>query len=117
MRAVRASGACVAPFTECVQVATEGVPTPRHGEALIRMNASSINPSDVDTVEAGGCARGCGADISGVVVSCAGCTRLREGDQVWGLTSPACNRPPALAPTRGTTETADSRRCGPLPDE
>ena len=25
------------------------------GEALIRVNASSVNPSDVDSVEGGGC--------------------------------------------------------------
>ena len=59
------------------------------GQALIRVNASSVNPSDRDTVEMGGCFAGCGADISGVVVACPGCKRLQAGDQVWTLAQPA----------------------------
>ena len=89
MRRVEASGACVAPFAQCVDVVTVPVPTPKHGEALIEVMASSVNPSDRDTVEGGGCANGCGADISGKVVACPGCTRLKVGDAVWALGSPA----------------------------
>jgi len=48
-----------------------------------------VNPSDVDTVEAGGCASGCGADIAGTVVACPGCTKLKVGDEVWTLANPA----------------------------
>ena len=32
---------------------------------------------------------GCGADVSGTVVSCPGCTRLKPGDEVWTLANPA----------------------------
>ena len=52
---------------------------------MIRVRASSVNPSDVDTVEFGGCAQGCGADVSGIVVECPGCERLKVGDEVWTL--------------------------------
>ena len=63
----------------------ESVPTPRagFGNVLIRVNGSSVNPSDVDTVEGGGCTNGCGADVSGTVVECVGCKRLKVGDEVW----------------------------------
>lgn len=63
----------------------ESVPTPRagFGKVLIRVNGSSVNPSDVDTVEGGGCTNGCGADVSGTVVECVGCKRLKVGDEVW----------------------------------
>jgi len=79
---VRSAGACNAPFP-CVKV--ESVPTPRagFGNVLIRVNGSSVNPSDVDTVEGGGCTNGCGADVSGTVVECVGCKRLKVGDEVW----------------------------------
>jgi hypothetical protein len=68
------------------------VPVPKagaSGQVLIKMNGSSVNPSDVDTVEYGGCMTGCGADLSGTVVACQGCNRLKVGDEVWGLSSPA----------------------------
>jgi len=87
MREARAT-ACGPPFS-CVDVVQTAVPTPSPGSALIKVAASSVNPSDVDTVEFGGCTRGCGADVSGTVVACPGCTRLREGDQVWTLAQPA----------------------------
>ena len=89
MRKVQAQGACEAPFDQCVHVVTVPVPTPKHGEALIKVMASSVNPSDRDTVEGGGCVHGCGADISGKVVACPGCVRLKQGDDVWGLGNPA----------------------------
>ena len=53
------------------------------------MNGSSVNPSDVDTVEYGACMTGCGADVSGTVVVCEGCTRLKVGDEVWTNARPA----------------------------
>eukprot|EP00658_Telonema_sp_P-2_P077121 TRINITY_DN6907_c0_g1_i1.p3 TRINITY_DN6907_c0_g1~~TRINITY_DN6907_c0_g1_i1.p3 ORF type:complete len:143 (-),score=35.81 TRINITY_DN6907_c0_g1_i1:23-451(-) len=75
------------------------------------MEGSSVNPSDVDTVEMGGCTAGCGADLAGVVTALgAGCTRVKVGDVVWGLGSkayadyvalPELNlglAPPSLAP-------------------
>merc|ERR1719272_1014504 len=88
MRALRSTGACSAPFS-CVHLVAQATPQPAHGEALIRLLASSVNPSDVDTVQLGGCTTGCGADVAGTVVSCPGCTRLKLGDAVWTLASPA----------------------------
>jgi len=84
MRSVRTTGACGEPFS-CVQLKTVPTPTPRHGEVLIRVNATSVNPSDVDRVEGGGCVAGCGADAAGVVVACPGCNRLKVGEAVWGF--------------------------------
>ena len=89
MRQVRATGLCTAPFTSCVEVAQVSAPTPARGEALIAVNGTSVNPSDCDTVEMGGCAKGCGADVAGTVVECPGCTRLKPGDVVWTLAQPA----------------------------
>lgn len=88
MKQVRTSLGCGPPFN-CVHVTSVPIPTAGHGEALIRVNGSSVNPSDVDEVELGACIRGCGADVSGTVVSCSGCSRLKVGDEVWTLASPA----------------------------
>ena len=84
MKAVKTSGlrGCKPPFS-CVHVGQKEKPKAQSGSALIHVNASSVNPSDVDIVEEGGCALGCGADVAGVVVACPGCTRLKVGDQVW----------------------------------
>lgn len=90
MRQLRTTGACAAPFVDCVHLKMEPTPTAKRGEALIRVNASSVNPSDVDEVESGACTLGhCGADISGTVVECNGCSRLKAGDEVWTLASGA----------------------------
>merc|ERR1712107_334896 len=63
------------------------VPTPSTGQALIHMIASSVNPSDVDIIEMGASGgRTLGNDMSGYVVSCNNCTRLKAGDFVWGET-------------------------------
>eukprot|EP00656_Telonema_subtile_P000690 TRINITY_DN1032_c0_g2_i3.p1 TRINITY_DN1032_c0_g2~~TRINITY_DN1032_c0_g2_i3.p1 ORF type:complete len:377 (+),score=81.79 TRINITY_DN1032_c0_g2_i3:142-1272(+) len=88
MRAIQATGSCSAPFS-CVHVQTVSTPKPAPGQALIRVNATSVNPSDVDNVELGGCTSGCGADVAGTVISCPGCTRLKSGDAVWTLSNPA----------------------------
>jgi NADPH2:quinone reductase len=87
MRSVRTTGigGCKAPFESCVKLKTVRTPTPKAGNALIRVNATSVNPSDVDEVEGGACMFGCGADVSGTVVACPGCTRLKVGDEVWTL--------------------------------
>jgi len=84
MRALRAKGACGTPFS-CVKLETVPTPEPKSGEVLIRVKGTSVNPSDVDTIEMGGCALGCGADVVGAVVACPGCTRLKVGDSVWTL--------------------------------
>jgi|EP00927_Polykrikos_kofoidii_P008807 NADPH:quinone reductase-like Zn-dependent oxidoreductase len=89
MRAVRTSGACGPPFS-CVGVVPVKTPAlPGEGEVLIRVHATSVNPSDVDRVEAGVCQSGCGADVAGTIVSCPTCKRLKEGDAVWALGNPA----------------------------
>lgn len=82
MRSVRSTFGCKAPFA-CVHVEMVDIPKPSPGEALIRVNSSSVNPSDVDTVELGGCMQGCGADAAGVVVECPKCKVLKVGDEVW----------------------------------
>jgi len=88
MRSLRTTGACSKPFT-CVNIQNISTPTPKNGQVLIRVDASSVNPSDVDTVEFGGCILGCGADVAGTVVACPGCTRLKVGDAVWTLANHA----------------------------
>lgn len=85
MAAVRAEGTCKAPFEDCVDIDTVDRPTDKRGFVVIQVNASSVNPSDVDGVESGSCANGCGADVAGTVVSCPGCASLKVGDEVWGL--------------------------------
>ena len=82
MRQVREKLACGPPQFACVSVETVKTPSPKEGEALIRVNASSVNPSDVDNVEGGGCMLGCGADVAGTVVACPKCTTLSAGDEV-----------------------------------
>jgi NADPH:quinone reductase-like Zn-dependent oxidoreductase len=85
---VAATGLCKAPF-DCVHIDTVPTPVAKSGEALVQVAATSVNPSDVDGVELGSCGKGCGADVSGTVVECPGCTRLKVGDEVWGLGRPA----------------------------
>eukprot|EP00931_Biecheleriopsis_adriatica_P107527 TRINITY_DN81867_c0_g1_i1.p1 TRINITY_DN81867_c0_g1~~TRINITY_DN81867_c0_g1_i1.p1 ORF type:complete len:387 (-),score=42.77 TRINITY_DN81867_c0_g1_i1:104-1264(-) len=88
MKSVRTNGACQTPFN-CVEVKSVAVPRPKQGQALIHVAATSVNPSDVDTVEFGGCVLGCGADVAGTVVECPGCTKLEVGDEVWTLANSA----------------------------
>jgi NADPH:quinone reductase-like Zn-dependent oxidoreductase len=84
MRMVATNGACSTPFS-CVTIKTVPVPKPKSGEVLIRVKGTSVNPSDVDGVEMGGCTSGCGADVVGTVAACPGCKRLKVGDAVWTL--------------------------------
>ena len=84
MRSARAGLFCSKPFTTCVNIHKVPLPVPSAGEALVKLNSSSVNPSDVDTVEMGGCLLGCGNDAAGVVISCNNCTTgLKPGDHVW----------------------------------
>eukprot|EP01062_Namystynia_karyoxenos_P070615 TRINITY_DN65974_c0_g1_i1.p2 TRINITY_DN65974_c0_g1~~TRINITY_DN65974_c0_g1_i1.p2 ORF type:complete len:336 (+),score=149.37 TRINITY_DN65974_c0_g1_i1:80-1087(+) len=84
MRAVRVKGilGCGPPYS-CIGVKTISTPKPKQGEVLIRVNASSVNPVDVDLVKLGGLEGTLGGDLSGTVVECPGCTRLKAGDEVW----------------------------------
>lgn len=84
MRAVRTLGPCKPPFS-CVHIREVNLPTPTSAQALVRVNATSVNPSDVDEVELGACTLGCGADVSGTVVACSDCTDFKVGDEVWTL--------------------------------
>ena len=75
MLAAKDSGAsaCVRPVHgqggnfDCVQTSTVNVPKPLPGTAIVRMNVSSVNPSDVDIVEGkfGKLFGTLGADFSG----------------------------------------------------
>ena len=85
MSEVRAVGDCEAPFDDCVDIVDVDVPSEKPRFALIKVNASSVNPSDVDQVEGGQCSSGCGVDLAGTVVSCPGCASLQVGDEVWGV--------------------------------
>lgn len=74
---------------EKVQVIDLDVPVPGHGEVLVRVHASNINPVDHKIVEMLGLLwsypHKLGIDIAGVVVAVGpGCQRLRPGDEVWG---------------------------------
>ena len=66
-------------------------PKPVAGEALVRVNSSSVNPSDVDAAVRFGKDFGIyGVDVAGVVVSVGpDCPRLAVGDKVWGCTKGA----------------------------
>ena len=65
------------------------VPTPRHGQALIQVRASSVNPVDWKIIETGGgfgvfrFPHVIGFDLAGTVVACPGCRRVKVGDDVW----------------------------------
>ena len=51
-----------------------------------------------DTVEGGGCTKGCGADLSGTVTQCNGCKKLKVGDKVWGASFGGAYGEYAVAP-------------------
>jgi len=72
-----------------VKVLDSKVPTPGHGEVLVEVHTSNINPVDHKIVEMAGLfwsyPHKLGSDLAGVVVSVGtGCERLKVGDQVWG---------------------------------
>jgi threonine dehydrogenase-like Zn-dependent dehydrogenase len=82
---------CFTPFSKCVHTRQVPTPKPGHGQALVQVGGSSVNPCDVDYLELGfGCSGGggtLGMDLSGTVVSTgSGCDRLKVGDEVWADT-------------------------------
>jgi NADPH:quinone reductase-like Zn-dependent oxidoreductase len=100
MLAAKDSGAsaCVRPVHgqggnfDCVETSTVNVPKPLPGTAIVRMNTSSVNPSDVDIVEGkfGKLFGTLGADFSGIVVAVGPfCSKFQVGDAVWGATKGA----------------------------
>jgi NADPH:quinone reductase-like Zn-dependent oxidoreductase len=91
MTAVRASGSAgPGDFSKVSVVTNLAVPKPGLGEILIAVNHSSVNPVDWKLFEKG---QGfdaiihyphtLGFDISGTVVQCEKCKRLKVGDEVW----------------------------------
>jgi NADPH:quinone reductase-like Zn-dependent oxidoreductase len=74
---------------EKVEVIDLDVPTPGHGEVLVQVRASNINPVDHKIVEMAGVIwsypHQLGSDLAGVVTAVGpGCQRLKVGDEVWG---------------------------------
>jgi NADPH:quinone reductase-like Zn-dependent oxidoreductase len=67
------------------------LPRAKHGQAIIKVASSSINPCDVDIIIHGGVQcdaaallhKTLGFDVAGTVLSCDGCSRLKVGDEVW----------------------------------
>ena len=115
-RAITQTGSCKAPFS-CVHLHNVPIPSPSSGECLIRVNASSVNPSDVDTAESGGCKNGCGADVSGTIIKCNG-GDFKPGDAVWTLAQPAYSdyvaQPVSQISRRPTS--LDHHHAGTLPE-
>ena len=115
-RAITQTGSCKAPFS-CVHLHNVPIPSPQSSECLIRVNASSVNPSDVDTAESGGCKNGCGADVSGTIIKCNG-GDLKPGDAVWTLAQPAYSdyvaQPVSQISRRPTS--LDHHHAGTLPE-
>merc|ERR1712166_1057884 len=94
MLAARDTGSptCAKPSFDCVHTTSIAIPKPVLGEALVRVNMSSVNPSDVDIVEGkfGKLFGTLGADFAGEVVSVGPlCHKLSVGDAVWGVTKGA----------------------------
>jgi NADPH:quinone reductase-like Zn-dependent oxidoreductase len=118
MRQVRTTGPCAAPFVDCVHLRMVAVPKVGHGVALIRVNATSVNPSDVDEVEGGACTVGrCGADVSGTVVQCDDCSRINVGDEVWTLGTGAYSDYVAVAETSiGLKPSISHLEAGTIPE-
>jgi len=87
MKAVVASGAAPeGDFSKVEVVSDHAVPQPGHGEVLIKVVASSVNPVDWKLLEGWsyGSKKVLGFDVAGVVEEVgSGCTRLQPGDAVW----------------------------------
>jgi len=67
-----------------VQVVDRAVPEPGHGQVLIRVAASSVNPVDWKLLTSPLGQKVLGFDVSGTIEALgSGCTRLKVGDAVW----------------------------------
>lgn len=87
MRAVIATkGTCMPPDFACIQVTEAQTPQPKSGQALVKVAASTVSPYEYKGLEGGsGSHQGIlGHDVSGTVVECPGCKKLKSGDLVWG---------------------------------
>jgi NADPH:quinone reductase-like Zn-dependent oxidoreductase len=88
MRAVRKVGAtgCGPPDFSCVAVESDArTPVPRHGEVLIKVAGSGLNPDELTPLKLPGVSYTLGIDVAGTVATLGeGCSgRLRVGDTVW----------------------------------
>lgn len=74
---------------DLVDVMDVDVPEPGHGEVLVQVYASNINPVDHKIVQMAGLLwsypHKLGSDLAGVVTKVGtGCERIKVGDEVWG---------------------------------
>ena len=93
MKAVVVSGTAPMGDFSKVVIAQHAVPSPGHGEVLIQVNASSVNPVDWKIIETNFAESTInpvhfphiiGFDVAGVIVKLGeGCSRLKVGDAVW----------------------------------
>ena len=93
MKAVVVSGTAPAGDFSKVSVVSHAVPSPGHGEVLVQVNASSVNPVDWKIIETNFAESAVnpvrfphiiGFDVAGVVVKVGeGCSRLKVGDAIW----------------------------------
>ena len=76
-----------------VFVRNVSIPTPKVGQVLIKVAASSVNPVDWKIL-AGGLPlkfpHTLGFDVSGRIVKCNGCKRLKVNDYVWADLGKIC---------------------------
>eukprot|EP00929_Paragymnodinium_shiwhaense_P111650 TRINITY_DN7998_c0_g1_i2.p1 TRINITY_DN7998_c0_g1~~TRINITY_DN7998_c0_g1_i2.p1 ORF type:complete len:364 (-),score=100.27 TRINITY_DN7998_c0_g1_i2:150-1241(-) len=89
---------------EKVAVVDTDVPQPGHGQVLVQVQATNINPVDHKIVQMAGLVwsypHKLGFDLAGKVVGVgSGCERLKVGDEVWGE---ATSLPVEAAVTGGT---------------
>jgi len=88
MQGVQAKGplGCTGPSWSCISVQTVEVPSIRPSSVVIKVGASSVNPSNVDLVEFPHATGLIGTDVSGTVVDVAtesDCAHLTVGSEVW----------------------------------
>uniref|UniRef100_A0A7S2CHH2 Enoyl reductase (ER) domain-containing protein n=1 Tax=Haptolina brevifila TaxID=156173 RepID=A0A7S2CHH2_9EUKA len=119
MLAARASTypPCKPTDFSCVTAVKVKVPTPLPLEALVRVNVSSVNPSDVDLEKSLGKLWGTlGVDFAGEVVSKGPlCSNLEVGDMVWGTTVGAyAEYTTVICPITGKLKGSDPQALGTL---
>eukprot|EP00947_MAST-08B_sp_MAST-8B-sp1_P002032 g2032.t1 len=112
----------------CIEAVQVKTPRALPGTVLVRVNQSSVNPSDVDLVvgRAAKLVGTLGADFSGTVVEVGLlCSGFKVGDLVWGVTKGAyaeyqiavCHITGKLPPSSGSHEESNILRAvGTLPE-
>jgi len=107
MQAVVAQGpgGCKGPDWPCVSVKTVQVPTIRPNTVLIKIQASSVNPVNIDLVNFPHATGVIGTDVSGVVMSVdsgADCAHLKTGNEVWTSVDSGAYAEFVVAPCKAT---------------